>query len=263
MSGRLWLENVERELSRGRLPRQEVARLVAELSDHLADVMESRSATGPGPVCQAASAVSSPDLTEENMSMEARVVESLGSPAAIAETAVREFRRRRNPLSRSRLAAFCTFVLLPLPALCLAWTATFAGLALVGEVLDRVGVTDPSANHEVTGLYLFLGTLLLNCVVLAPAAGVAALFGRLARKTARRWRWGLAACLLVALGTALVTTDATFSELPGESTITFGLGIDTLRFSALGQFLIPLAVGLLVLRRPPQAADPAARPTAA
>jgi hypothetical protein len=254
MSGRLWLENLERELSRRKLPRQEVARLVAELSDHLADVMESRSAAGLEPACPTAGAAS-PDLTEENMSMEARVVESLGSPAAIAAMAVREFRRRKNPFSRSRLAAFCTFVLLPLPALCLAWVATFAGLVLMVEVLDRLGITDPSANHEITGLYLFLGCLLLNCVVLAPAAGVAALFGRLARKTAQRWRWGLAACLLVALGTSLVTTDAVFSELPGQSSITFGLGIQGVRLSALGQFLIPLAAGMLILRRPAQPSE--------
>src|SRR4029077_1032131 len=113
---------------------------------------------------------------------EASVAESLGSPAEIAETAVREFRRRRNLLSRSRLAAFCTFVLLPLPALCLAWIASLAGLVLLGEILNLLGeilnwlgIPDRSAEHEVTGLQVFLTWLVLIGILVVPAAGVAAL----------------------------------------------------------------------------------------
>jgi hypothetical protein len=254
MSGRRWLESVERELSRSRLPRQEVARLVAELADHLADVMESRSAAA---TCAARGKAGVPFLThvtEKNMSMDASVVESLGSPAEITETAVREFHRRRNLLSRSRLAAFCTFVLLPLPALCLAWTAAMAGLMLFGEVLDGTAAPDALELGEVTGWEIFLLYLETYVILLAPAAGVAALFGRLARKTALHWRWGIAACLLVALGTGFVTVKATFSDSPEKSMVMFGVGIgrNLMPVSGLGQFLIPLATGVLVLRRQTQ-----------
>jgi hypothetical protein len=58
-----WLECVEAELLGRKLPRQEVARLVAELADHLSD-----------------------SLKEEPMSTEAIAVNCLGSPGEIADT---------------------------------------------------------------------------------------------------------------------------------------------------------------------------------
>jgi len=138
MRGRLWLEAVERELISRRLPRQEVARLVAELSDHLADEMDSRSSGGPSAVRDTASIDSPVDLTEEQMSMQKSITVRLGSPADIAETAAQEFRRRRTLLSRSWLAAFCTFVLLPLPALLLGWLAAFQAARLVCYICEWV-----------------------------------------------------------------------------------------------------------------------------
>lgn len=238
MSARLWLEDVERELKSSKLPRREIARLVAELSDHFADAMS--------PLVH---------LEEENLRMEASVVETLGSPAEIAETAVREFRRRRNLLSRSRLAAFCAFVLLPLPALCLAWATSIAVLMLGGEVLSWFDMADPPVGEvmpaETTPTEVFAMYAVMIVLLVGPAAGVAAVFGRLARRTRHHWRWGLAACLLVALGTGSIFCSATFSDLPGKSTVGFGIGMNKalFRLSGLGQFLVPLATGLLVLRR--------------
>jgi len=194
MSGRRWLESVERALSRGKLPRQEVARLMAELSDHLADVMESRRAVGTCPTRGKAGGVSFTHLKEEDMSMDASVVESLGSPAEIADTAVREFRRRRNLLSRSRLAAFCAFVLLPLPALVLAWTATFAALVGVGSALESLGVPDVEASDAMSPTEILLVHVVTMGVLMAPAVAVSIVFGRLARKTSHIWRWGVTAC---------------------------------------------------------------------
>lgn len=251
MSSRLWLESVQSELTRRRLPRQEVARLIAELSDHLADMMEPYSAPGLSPGGGAARSVSFPHLTEEHMSMDATVADCLGSPADIADVAEREFRRRRPLLSRSPLAAFCTFILLPLPALCLGWVLAFLALMAVGELLDWCGIADRMQGHLATPMEQFLAHASILCVVMIPAAAVAILFGRLAGRTGHLWRWGLAACLLLAAGTALVNVQLTFSELPGKSTLMFGLGFgwSLLRLHHLGQFLIPLTVGLLVLRR--------------
>jgi hypothetical protein len=253
MSGRLWLEAVERELCRRRLPRQEVARLVAELSDHLADAMDSRPPSGVLPARDAASVDPLFNLTEEHMSMDASVAECLGSPAEIAEAAVHEFRRRRNLLSRSWLAAFCTFVLLPLPALLLGWMAT---LHVMGEICEWFGAGE-GPIREITPSWVFVVHLLLAVLVVAPAATLSAVFGRLARKTGHCWRWGLAACLLVALATALVTTTATFSEKPGKSQIMFSVPVSgSVRFwksliqpDHVAQFLLPLGTGVLILRR--------------
>lgn len=251
MSGRQWLDSVERELFRRRLPRQEVARIIAELSDHLADVMESRSATG---TCPARGMAGSNHLTEEDMRMDASVVESLGSPAEIAETAVREFRRRKNLLSRSPLAVFCTFVLLPVPALCFVWSAVPIVLMLFGEFLNGTTAQPPG-----TGWQIFLPYVVMYVVLLAPAAGVAAFFGRLARKTLWQWPCGLVACLLVALATGMVAVDVTASESHGKNMVMVGVGLrlgnSSWAASGLCQFLIPLATGVLVLGRQTKLAE--------
>lgn len=261
MRGQLWLEAVERELFQRKLPRQEVARLVAELSDHLADAMHTQSTGGPSPVHNAASIDSPFDLTEEHMSMQKSVAASLGSPTDIAETAVQEFRRRRTLLSRSWLAAFCTFVLLPLPALLLGWLAAFQAARLIYYICESF-YTGEGTVRGITPLRVFGVHVLLFIQVAAPATAFAALFGRLAKKTDHSWRWGLAACFLVAMATAVVTTTATFSETPGKDRIHFIVPLygsgnywKSLLWKSLanpiriGQVLLPLGVGVLMLRR--------------
>ena len=140
MSELTWLERVEAELLVRKLPRQEVARLVTELADHLVDLVDSRSARRTKGASRHSSVVFStsfsPTLKEDPMSMDASVVESLGSPADIADTAVREFRRRKNLLSRSSLAAFGTFALLPLPLLVAGWWITMLTAAASLEIFE-------------------------------------------------------------------------------------------------------------------------------
>src|SRR5262249_2556217 len=105
-------------------------------------------------------------------------------------------------------------------------------------------------GRDVTGVEVLIVSLVLHLLLLLPAAGVAAAFARLSRKAALRWAWGLAACLMVGLGTGLAHVEATFSDLPGKSTRSFGLGIGgvLINLTALGQLVIPVATGLLVLR---------------
>ncbi|MBS0266588.1 MAG: hypothetical protein JSS02_31950 [Planctomycetes bacterium] len=251
MLSRDWLKGVERELLSRSLPRQEVARLVAELADHLADALDGTLVPDVCPVEGPVPSLSVPSSkTEDVMSMEANVIESLGSPTEIASVAVREFQRRKPLLSRSWVAAACAFVLLPLPALVVGWGLALALAVGIAAGLEKLGIPDPAAAHAVsTGLVV--GTyVVLYVILLAPAAGVSVLFVRLAKKTARAGRWGLVACAIVALATACARLDASFSELPGKSTLTLGLQIgDALPWSSLGQFLIPLAIGVLALWR--------------
>ena len=96
MLGQFWLNQVEKELYRNKLPRQEVARLIAELSDHLADCYESHSAVGTSSLREAAGDDIFTPLKEYEMSMDASLFESLGSPTEVAETAAREFRREAD-----------------------------------------------------------------------------------------------------------------------------------------------------------------------
>jgi hypothetical protein len=242
MSNTSWLERVESELIRRRLPRQEVARLVSELGDHLADQAES---CCPGTVPPGGPQLHfSPSSTEINMSMDASVIENLGSPEQIADVAVREY-QQRNILSRSRLFAFCTFVVMPLPALCLLWAIIIFALCAFGEWvdIDPVFATSDIAPGEVLAAH---GVSLL--LLLVPAIGLAAFYARIARRTGQSWRWGLPACLLVAVGAGLVKYSLTFSEIPGKSMMMFGIGwpVSTFQF---GQFLLPLAIGSLLILR--------------
>ncbi|MFN0056066.1 MAG: HAAS signaling domain-containing protein [Planctomycetales bacterium] len=248
MSGPQWLEAVVKELSRRGLPRQEVARLADELSDHLSDRLESRLADagrdeGKGEI---SSLISCQEFT---MRTEASVLEELGHPTEIADAAALEY-GKRPILHRSRLAAFLTFVVLPLPALVLGWIAAMMLLAGIGNVLGG-SETDSDTVREVTWPMVLGVNLLLAAILVAPATGIVALFSRLARRTRHQWRWGLAACLLIALTTALAYSSAEFSELPGRSKIMFGMGISGKLPSTaqIGQFLLPMIVGLLILRR--------------
>ncbi len=202
------------------------------------------------------------------MSMEANAIATLGRPAEIAETAVREFRKRKNLLSRSWLAAFSTFVLLPLPLLAAAWftsmTVTSCSLELLYSTLQWSGVL-PERPDETTDLddSEFVRTWLceasqteliavhvaLLAVLSIPAAGVAALYGRLARRTPRQWLWGLTACTLVGLGFGAAKYDLTISDRPGKSQLMFMVGLGHQPLQQCCYSLMPLAVGVLVLRR--------------
>jgi hypothetical protein len=210
-----WLERVEIELRGRKLPRQEVARLVAELADHLSDLADSQGNLSLPPAARSLVTSPPPSLKEEPMSMEANAVECLGSPAEIADTAVREFRKRKNLLSRSPLAAFGTFVLLPLPLLVAAWLACMvvtevsletlhAGLEWSGAIPASPADTAEADPADYLALRLREGSqfeiiavhLVLIALLSVPAMGVAVLYGRLARRTPRRWLWGLTACAI-------------------------------------------------------------------
>jgi hypothetical protein len=253
MSGRRWLECVERELSRGKLPRQEVARLMAELFDHLADVMESRSATGTCPADGTASVVSLNSLTEEDMSMDASVVETLGSPTEIAKTAVREFRRRGSLLSRSRLAAILTFVLLPLPLWLFSWVMASVLFARSLEWIGVVRATATIAGGE-SWIEIMAANFAIIIAAVAPSAALVALFARLSRRTRRPLLWGLTACALVGLATAFERSSVSFDRPPGQRyCLEFYSHCHSI--VQLLQCLIPLLVGALVLRRQAKQAE--------
>ncbi len=179
------------------------------------------------------------------MSMDASVIENLGSPEQIAEVAVREYRHRKNLLSRSPLAAFCTFVVVPLPALCLLWGLAILALLAVSEVIDL----DPNLpGYEVTPGVVLASHAASLLLLLVPAIGLAAFFGRIARRTGRSWLWGLPACLLVAVGAGLVNYSLTFADPPGKNMMMFGIGWPVPKLK-IEQFLLPLSIGSLVLLR--------------
>jgi len=251
MSDRQWLDSVKLELIRRRLPRQEVARLLAELSDHFDDVLRCKIRPVVGPAAGARGDLSPLVLMEEPMSISTPIAESLGSPAEIADSALREF-RRRNLLSRSRLAAFATFVLSPVPLVIACWALVICVFFLVGEMIPESVVAAERPRTvtaiEVVGVNAFVLTL-----VITPPIAVAAFYGRLARRTPHAWRWGISACLLIGIASSMTGYKCTFSEEPGKSQIMFGVSAGPYltwpTFPQIAQFAVPLACGLIVLRR--------------
>jgi hypothetical protein len=262
-----WLECIEKELRSRKLPQQEVARLVAELADHLCDLAGSQGEFSPQPTAGTHLAPLPTIFKDEPMSTEANAIECLGNPAEIADTAVREFRRRKNLFSRSRLAAFVTFVLLPLPLLAFAWlasmTAISASLECVYAALEWSGQIprapddlletwfDNATQFEVIAVHLFL-----IAVLTVPAVGVAALYGRLARRTTSRWLWGLTACTLVGLGFGAAQYDLKISDQPGKSQLLFMVGIGRQPLRQCCYSVLPMCIGVLVLRRSGRNAEP-------
>jgi hypothetical protein len=267
-----WLECVEAELLGRKLPRQEVARLVAELTDHLSDLADFQGDLDPQPTAGTPFSPLPPSLKEEPMSTEAIAVNCLGSPAEIADTAVREFRQRKNLLARSRLATFGIFVLLPLPLLVIAWLVSMfaveTSLELLLAGLERSGIVPEASAGAIDPVEFIRDRLrngaqfdimilhfLLIAILSIPAAGLAALFGRLARRTSRRWLWGLTACTLVSLGFGAAQYDLTISDRPGKSQLLFMVGIGRQPLQQCCYSLLPLGVGVLVLRRSGRVAE--------
>jgi len=246
-----WLETVEIELRRHGLPRQDVARLVTELSDHWSDLVESGGATSRTFPAELPAGPLILSLTEDFMSTDANVIECLGSPERIADAAVFEFGRRQILLSRSRTAAICTFVVLPLPLLCLFWGAAVAVLMAIGELFDRGNLNPEADSLGVMPWEVLVAHGVLLAVLLIPPIGLAALYARVAGRTGSRWLWGLTACLLVAIGAALPHYTLTFGDVPGMDQGMVSVGWPPVKWplAQACQFLLTLAIGFLVLRR--------------
>jgi hypothetical protein len=182
------------------------------------------------------------------MSMDASAVDCLGSPAEIADTALREFRRRRNLLSRSELAAFITFVLLPLPVWFFSWVVT---LVLSAKSLGWIGFL-PAAKMlplDVTLTQIVVSQFVTIVASVAPSAVLVALFARLAARTRKPLLWGLTTCTLVALVTAFEGYGVNLDG-PPDQRFFFGplIGHGFVARQLL-QCAVPLLVGFVALRR--------------
>ncbi|HEY2250785.1 MAG TPA: hypothetical protein VGH74_06975 [Planctomycetaceae bacterium] len=136
----------------------------------------------------------------------------------------------------------------------LVWSGVLPAIpaaAIDADPLDYLGNRLRNGGQlEIIIVHLFLIALLS-----VPAAGVAALYGRLARRTARRWLWGITACALVGLGFGAAQYDLRIADRPGKSQLLFMIGIGRHPLQQCCYSLLPLAVGVLVLRRSGAHAD--------
>jgi hypothetical protein len=216
-----------------------VERLAAELSDHLVDLKEET--------------MRKDDAVKDDAVLEDEGIESrLGSPAGIARAA--EASHRVGLLRRSPAAAVAVFALLPIPALVLLWVA--AGLLwwfaseLFVYVVESSGRADAlgdaleawARKHESGGVALLRA--IITASVAVPAAGLAAAYCRLSKRTGRSLLWATVGCLLIVAASAALRHQVTPADRSGHGTIMVGLETGMVSGWQVAQAAVPAAVGL-------------------
>ncbi|HEX6987191.1 MAG TPA: hypothetical protein VF170_17565 [Planctomycetaceae bacterium] len=242
MPDRRWLEQMREESLRRGLPPEYVERLAAELSDHLVDLREE--AMQREAVC-------------DDRTIEARLGEP-GWVAGVAEAA------RGGLLRRSRLAAFAVFALLPVPALLLLWAAAgllwyVAGALFVYcvEASGRSAAVETWISGQETGGVVLLRLLIVSAIAV-PAAGLAAAYCLLSKRTGRSLLWAAVGCLVVAAASGVVRHQVTPPDAAGHGTVMIGVGTGAVSGWQLAQATAPAVVGLAFAWRQGRARGPLA-----
>jgi hypothetical protein len=218
MAGPQWLDRLEAELRRQRLPAGYRARMLEELADHLSE------------------------LEQENASMEAQALleERLGDPGKVAANARSEYDRRRfagrHPLLTFGLSpvfavVVALYVIAPV-AWCLAWLA---------------GMTTPQMETRmhppaVWQLAVVYGVAWL--IRVAPFALMAWLFSRISRRIDRP-RWGLLACAIISVLAFQLLVEV--HPGPGHLQGRIGIGLAAMAGFGIEQWLqavLPLTIGV-------------------
>jgi len=222
------LEGAIGQLIRRGLPADYAERAVTELADHHGELVEELSATG---------------MDERAVAHEA--LRRLGDPRTLVKRTVREYQRRywsgRWPL--------LTFLLGPVFTLALMWVGACVAMTAIGYLGTLCGFESDGRmdRGELLGSYgvWIAFTMLLPCLV-------AAMYWRIANRSAMAWPWPLTSCLTLALvaGQLFVTID------PAKATVTAGIMLIQSPHkwliahpSQLLQFALPLLMVILLLAR--------------
>jgi hypothetical protein len=226
MDSQPWHERLVQQLHQQHLPASYIDRLVEELADHAVD------------------------LQQENASMDAQQsLQLLGSAADLAAVAGREFRQHtfagRHP--------WLTFVAGPVAFVPVLFVMLIVGFTGVGWVLDAVigscWCSDevlqlPLSETEARIEWWFITGF--DCYVrFGPFVLAAWVFSRWARRSELR-RWGLAACVIVALIAGLLSTKSVPSHGENPGLWMIGLTFQP-HLRQLVQFVVPLALGCWLL----------------
>ena len=229
-----WLNGLRSELDRQRLPPDYVARLVDELSDHINDSLEGQMST---------------DALESSI-----VTERMGSPQEVAQQAADAYRGRRFTSRHTLLV----FVVLPIVALALAWSASLFGL--VGAGAAWKSMNPGLSSDDLSPLGVAGMKLLCTGSLVVPAALVAALVAWLAARSAVERKWPIIGCAILGLLVGPAQFSVYMSPLPNKSTLMLGLGFSTAALSLFVQvsiFAVPMLIGLWIFSRR-SGQDPAA-----
>jgi hypothetical protein len=214
-----WLEDVQQRLLRRGIPSAYAQRLTDELNDHLKD------------------------LKEETMGNEAVALTRLGELNQIAEMAVATY-QRRSFLGRHPVAAALIFAVSPVVSLIIAvWMVTltivliFSWLGFISENgLQLEPTTKAALPYALTALTIILPSILVTLAYLW-----------LAKRTCIGRKWTVVSIIALAIAAGITFCEIQFTGASNHGSLIYGLGPRTV--IQLGQFAIPLALGLCLVRR--------------
>ena len=155
------------------------------------------------------------------MSTEADALLRLGEPRQVADAAVDTY-RRRSLVGRYSAVTFLVFAVSPILSL-----VVFAavGLLVMFAAARGLGFVDDSGTHLGTSAKAVLPYLVTALTIVIPSATLTALYFGLAKRSGIGRRWTIVSCVVLSVLAGLAMCDVQLSDLPGQSRLTFGLGV--------------------------------------
>lgn len=240
-----WLDEIEQQLVKNRLPTTYIRRFMDELTDHFQDV------------------------TEDMMNKETNttdLVSRLGDPNQLADTATLAY-RQRTFFGRHPSAKLLVFGVSPILSLVGLFALALGCLIGFGEVYGRLGFDLHIAQFEPIASTVLPYVFSLMMVVI-PAILADIFYCKLARRFDIDRKWMLVSFVMLAILAFLPIWTVKLSGVPHQSSIGIGLRVPQTTdeivdqtvwyFSNLRQifqFLTPLAVGLWLMWRTRKRAD--------
>jgi len=221
MSLQQWLERVAKELAGRGLPAGVRARLMDELRDHWEDHTQGGT----------------------DVATEIAVERKMGYPEDVATLAIGEYRRaawiRRHPLLAFGLAPIPITILGVVLYILLAGAVAY----VVAEIGFGGGFSSLPRDRLESAASAFIDT-----VGFVPFLGAVVVFGWVAIRNRLSAWWLAVAVAQVALLAGAATAQLKYSNLPGQSQLTLGVGFPWSDWQQVVQLLLPLAIGAVFLR---------------
>jgi hypothetical protein len=221
-----WFDDLRRQLAGRGLPPAYVERFVAELSDHLEDLME------------------------EKMSMDSEMISRLGHPEQVAEAAAVAY-RQRSYLGRHPMAAFLVFAVSPVVWEVVLFVVVLLTVKVSAAVAYQLGYLSEQGRYvppSTTALEITQYVFSFFFIVI-PSLLVAVLYCRLGRRLgmARGWMW--VSCIVVAMMTLLPWWYVRLgADAVGHPRVVGGLSSPVINYEMI-QLAVPLLIGWWFLRR--------------
>ena len=235
MSNQRMLETMAAELRRRGLPAAEVARLLQELDDHVADLYTEQGGR-----------------MNESLQVDERIESRLGRPEMLVAAALAN-RRQASIFGRHPVLSF---VVAPIPVAILCWLAflwvCFGLFWLTGWVFGEQYAIENRAVSDWPAALLYAMHATVIAERFLPPIMASALLCWCTSRAGVSWRWTLTASCLVGLIAGAFFVQLQLPPEPGQGHVILGVGLPGLGLPVrhginLLQFLVPVAVGAAFL----------------